>query len=137
MIPLPENSTKQIAKRVNGSQALACSGAAAEGETVEVAEEEEEETVGAKAESGSTESGLGGLGLEGMVGRDPSGEATVPGVGNAGIMSGGREGSSAGRMDGAAEMKEVAGGGDVPAVRRGRRRNTAAAAAAAGAMGGC
>nr|DAD33461.1 TPA_asm: hypothetical protein HUJ06_012312 [Nelumbo nucifera] len=59
-------------------------------------------------------SGFGGLGFEGMVGRDDSaGEALAPpGVGNNGVMSGDKTGGEAemggfGKNAGAAEMAEA------------------------------
>lgn len=64
----------------------------------------------------ATESGFGGLGLEGMVGsEDPDGEITCfPGEGNSGAISGGKLGEEgcrgSGGNDGAAEM--VDGGND-------------------------
>lgn len=86
---------------------------------------------GAKAESGSSASGLGGLGLDGMVGSAPGGGAAPPlpssaGDGSTGIMSGDSAGGSAawewrwcwlgrrgrsGGYAGAAEMDDAGGAG--------------------------
>ncbi|KAK1291154.1 hypothetical protein QJS10_CPB17g01459 [Acorus calamus] len=88
--------------------------------------------VGAATESGTSMSGLGGLGLDGMVGSFPSGESAelppLDGEGKRGVMSGERAGGSDDDIgmklygDGATEMvagrAEVGGGSSV--VRRAR-----------------
>lgn len=69
---------------------------------------------GATSESCCSSSGFGGLGLEGMVGNELCGAPPPPpGVGNAGITSGGTVGAVApksgkdGRIAGGAEMAEA------------------------------
>lgn len=52
---------------------------------------------GAKAESGSMRSGLGGLWLEGIVGKETLPEPLL-GEGNTGITSGDKTGGSAGNL---------------------------------------
>uniref|UniRef100_A0A9I9DC58 Uncharacterized protein n=1 Tax=Cucumis melo TaxID=3656 RepID=A0A9I9DC58_CUCME len=53
----------------------------------------------------SIKSGFGGLGLEGMVGKEDGGRVASPGVGKSGEMS--DDGAGAGENSGAAEMEEV------------------------------